>query len=63
MDLINFNVLVFPLGFRVFPLIIVKIDINSIEGMVNILSSKIDPSWNAINYISICKLNLALDFG
>ncbi len=35
---------------------------NSIKRVINILSSKIDPSWNPINYIPIIKLNLTFDF-
>lgn len=54
MYLINFDVMIFPLRFRMFPLIIANVHINSIKGEVDVLSCEINPSWNSVNHIPIC---------
>lgn len=61
MDFVNLDVFIFPLGFGVFPFILSEIYMHSIEREVNILGSKVDPSWNPINNISISQFDFTLN--
>ena len=62
-NFVDFEILVFPFRFGVFPLVVVQIDINAVKGMIDVLSGKIDPGWNPVNNVSILEFDFALDFG
>ena len=62
-NFIDFYVFILPLGFLMFPLIFVQINIYSVKGIINILGCKINPSWNTINNVSVFKFDLTFDFG
>ena len=61
-NFVDFEILVFPVRFGVFPLVVVQIDINTVKGVIDVLSGKIDPGWDPVNNVSILEFDLALDF-
>ena len=63
MAFIHFDIHILPLWFLVFPLINAQIDVDSIEGVILILTCVIDPCWDAIHHASVLYLHLHLQGG
>ena len=58
---IDFNALIRPVRFRIFPLITSQFDVDTIIGVIFVLASEVDPSRDAVCQGAILQSDLDLD--
>lgn len=60
---VNFDIFIFPFWFRILPLVLSQVNINSIIRKVDILGCEVNPSGNSVLNLSILKLYFTFYFG